>query len=243
CSVNFFYKILDSRHSHSSVDGHLWETNFFFFCLFAISWTAPTAYGGSQSIFHCGSVETNLTSVHEDETFPTAPVAYWVKGFLLSSSPSMLYFEHILFLINRNKKINRKEGKLRAWPSKDPKYEKQIQFMETEMNPTSIHEDGHLAAYGSSLQTWLGSCVAVALVKAGSLYGNWVFTESNSTPHFIIQTSPWPLSCSCRLSRPAKKVIYLVFLPFLGPLSLFFNVADTAWILCGCGSRGQEARR
>jgi len=37
---------------------------FFFFFLFAISWAAPSAYGGSQARGHIGAVATSLRQSH-----------------------------------------------------------------------------------------------------------------------------------------------------------------------------------
>ena len=39
---------------------------FFFFCLFAISWAAPTAYGGSQARGPIGAVATGLHQSHSN---------------------------------------------------------------------------------------------------------------------------------------------------------------------------------
>ena len=39
---------------------------FFFFCLFAISWAAPVAYGGSQARGPIGAVATGLHQRHSN---------------------------------------------------------------------------------------------------------------------------------------------------------------------------------
>ena len=39
---------------------------FFFFCLFAISWAAPMAYGGSQAMGLIGAVATGLRQSHSN---------------------------------------------------------------------------------------------------------------------------------------------------------------------------------
>ena len=39
----------------------------FFFCLFAISWAAPAAYGGSQARGQIGAVATGLRQSHSNE--------------------------------------------------------------------------------------------------------------------------------------------------------------------------------
>ena len=39
---------------------------FFFFCLLAISWAAPTAYGGSQARGRIGAVATGLRQSHSN---------------------------------------------------------------------------------------------------------------------------------------------------------------------------------
>ena len=39
---------------------------FFFFCLFAISWAAPAAYGGSQARGPIGAVATGLRQSHSN---------------------------------------------------------------------------------------------------------------------------------------------------------------------------------
>ena len=39
---------------------------FFFFCLFAISWAAPAAYGGSQAWGRIGAVATGLHQSHSN---------------------------------------------------------------------------------------------------------------------------------------------------------------------------------
>ena len=39
---------------------------FFFFCLFAISWAAPDAYGGSQARGQIGAVATGLHQSHSN---------------------------------------------------------------------------------------------------------------------------------------------------------------------------------
>ena len=40
--------------------------SFFFFCLFAISWAAPTAYGGSQARGLIGATATGLRQSHSN---------------------------------------------------------------------------------------------------------------------------------------------------------------------------------
>ena len=40
--------------------------SFFFFCLFAISWIAPTAYGGSQARGPIGAVAASLHQSHSN---------------------------------------------------------------------------------------------------------------------------------------------------------------------------------
>ena len=42
------------------------KVNFFFFCLFAISWAAPMAYGGSQARSQIGAVATGLRQSHSN---------------------------------------------------------------------------------------------------------------------------------------------------------------------------------
>ena len=42
------------------------EFFFFFFCLFAISWAAPAAYGGSQARGRIGAVATGLRQSHSN---------------------------------------------------------------------------------------------------------------------------------------------------------------------------------
>ena len=39
---------------------------FFFFCLFAISWAAPAAYGGSQARGRIGALATGLRQSHSN---------------------------------------------------------------------------------------------------------------------------------------------------------------------------------
>ena len=39
---------------------------FFFFCLFAISWATPVAYGGSQARVPIGAVATGLRQSHSN---------------------------------------------------------------------------------------------------------------------------------------------------------------------------------
>ena len=39
---------------------------FFFFCLFAISWAAPAAYGGSQARGRIGAIATGLRQSHSN---------------------------------------------------------------------------------------------------------------------------------------------------------------------------------
>jgi len=54
----FFEKCLFRSFAHFSF--------FFFFCLFAISWAAPTAYGGSQARGPIGAVATGLRQSHSN---------------------------------------------------------------------------------------------------------------------------------------------------------------------------------
>jgi len=53
----------ESFHSPRATEGYHF---FFFFCLFAISWAAPTAYGGSQARGQIGAVATNLRQSHSN---------------------------------------------------------------------------------------------------------------------------------------------------------------------------------
>ena len=59
-----------SRHSilwrNTRVEINLQGVNFFFFCLFAISWAAPSAYGGSQARGPIGAVVTGLHQSHSN---------------------------------------------------------------------------------------------------------------------------------------------------------------------------------
>jgi len=47
---------------------YIWNLNFFFFffCLFAISWATPAAYGGSQARGRIGAVATGLHQSHSN---------------------------------------------------------------------------------------------------------------------------------------------------------------------------------
>ena len=49
---------------------------FVFFCLFAISWTAPTAHGGSQAWGRIGAVATSLRQSHSNAGSKPAPETY-----------------------------------------------------------------------------------------------------------------------------------------------------------------------
>ena len=49
----------------ASVPGYFHVT-FFFFCLFAVSWAAPAAYGGSQARGLVGAVAASLRQSHSN---------------------------------------------------------------------------------------------------------------------------------------------------------------------------------
>ena len=49
---------------------------FFFFCLFAISWAAPVAYGGSQARGLIGAAATGLHHHHSNVGFRATSATY-----------------------------------------------------------------------------------------------------------------------------------------------------------------------
>ena len=53
CSINIFLHVI--------YGGHL-----YFFCLFAISWAAPMAYGGSQARGRIGAIAASLRQSHSN---------------------------------------------------------------------------------------------------------------------------------------------------------------------------------
>ena len=63
--VNFvvFRREIDLQSFYSAILFHFF---FFFVCVFAISWAAPAAYGGSQARGQIGAVATGLRQSHSN---------------------------------------------------------------------------------------------------------------------------------------------------------------------------------
>uniref|UniRef100_A0A673FLQ1 Connexin 40.8 n=1 Tax=Sinocyclocheilus rhinocerous TaxID=307959 RepID=A0A673FLQ1_9TELE len=106
-------KLLDKVQAYSTAGGKVWLSILFIFRILVLGTAVESAWGDEQSAFKCNTLQPGCENVCYDKSFPISHVRFWVLQIIFVSMPTLLYLSHVVFLMHKEEKLNKKEEKLR----------------------------------------------------------------------------------------------------------------------------------
>lgn len=214
----FLSKLLDKVQSHSTVVGKVWLTVLFVFRIMVLGAGAEKVWSDEQSKMICNTKQPGCKNVCYDHNFPISHVRFWVLQIIFVSTPTLLYFGHVLHVLHKEKKL------------------KQQIKSHAEKQGTKQHKytDGHgkLIIKGQLLGSYLVSLFVKILLEAAFIVGQYYIYGFIMIPKIECSQSPCPHTVECYMSRPTEKTIFIIFMLVVACISLLLNVIEMFYLIC-----------
>ncbi|XP_051953919.1 gap junction Cx32.2 protein-like [Xyrauchen texanus] len=207
----FLSKLLDKVQSHSTVIGKVWLTVLFVFRIMVLGAGAEKVWSDEQSKMVCNTKQPGCKNVCYDHTFPISHIRFWVLQIIFVSTPTLLYFGHVLHVLHKEKKLQK------LAESHHPKY-------------TDDH--GKIIIKGKLLGSYLTSLIFKILLEAAFIVGQYYIYGFVMIAKIECSQSPCPYTVECFMSRPTEKTIFIIFMLVVACVSLLLNVIEMLYLIC-----------
>lgn len=208
----FLSKLLDKVQSHSTVVGKVWLTVLFVFRIMVLGAGAEKVWSDEQSKMICNTKQPGCKNVCYDHTFPISHIRFWVLQIIFVSTPTLLYFGHVLHVLHKEKKLIKENHGI-----KQAKY-------------TDDH--GKVIIKGQLLGSYLASLIVKIFLEAAFIVGQYYLYGFIMIPKIECSQSPCPHTVECYMSRPTEKTIFIIFMLVVACLSLLLNVIEMLYLIC-----------
>lgn len=222
----FLSKLLDKVQSHSTVIGKVWLTVLFVFRIMVLGAGAEKVWSDEQSKMICNTRQPGCKNVCYDHSFPISHVRFWVIQIIFVSTPTLLYFGHVLHVLHQEKKITESLEKETGKQGIRHRY---------------IDDRGKLIIKGQLLGSYLTSLFVKILLEAAFIVGQYYLYGFIMYPKIECSESPCPHTVECFMSRPTEKTIFIIFMLAMSCISLLLNVVEMLYLIC-CRSKKRRAR-
>ncbi|KAI7800126.1 gap junction protein, alpha 12.1 [Triplophysa rosa] len=214
----FLSKLLDKVQSHSTVIGKVWLTVLFVFRIMVLGAGAEKVWSDEQSKMICNTKQPGCKNVCYDHAFPISHIRFWVIQIIFVSTPTLLYFGHVLHVLHKEKKITQMlESEAEKKGIKPHKY---------------IDDRGKVIIKGQLLGSYLTSLFVKILLEAAFITGQYYIYGFIMFPKIECSQFPCPHTVECYMSRPTEKTIFIIFMLVMSCLSLLLNVVEMFYLIC-----------
>lgn len=218
----FLSSLLDKVQSHSSVIGKVWLSVLFVFRIMILGTGADKVWGDEQSKMICNTKQPGCKNVCYDHAFPISHIRFWILQIIFVSTPTLIYYGHVLHVIHKENKLRERMKKPGGGFGKVPTYS---------------DEKGHVQLKGNLLGTYMTSIVFRILLEIAFIVGQYYLYGFVMDPLVVCSRAPCPFTVECYMSRPTEKTIFILFMLGVSCVSLLLNLAEIFYLVCLRSSR------
>ncbi|XP_039544372.1 gap junction alpha-1 protein-like [Pimephales promelas] len=199
-------KLLEKVHEHSTVVGKAWLSVLFIFRIVLLGSAVESAWNDEQTAFKCNTQQPGCENVCYDKSFPISHVRLWVLQIIFVSTPTLLYFAHVIYTIHQ-------EGK---------KTEAENQGSETRKKKKKKMKKKK----GAILYTYIISLLSKSIFEVVFLVIQWYIYGFSLSEVYTCERWPCPHRVDCFLSRPTEKTVFIIIMLVVSLVSLVLNVTE-----------------
>ncbi len=219
-------KLLDKVQAYSTAGGKVWLSILFIFRILVLGTAVESAWGDEQSAFKCNTLQPGCENVCYDKSFPISHVRFWVLQIIFVSMPTLLYLSHVMFLMNKEEKFNKKEEILRDIQSKGGDVDVFLRKIAMKKFKYGLEDHGKVKMRGGIFYTYIVSIVLKSIFEIVFLLIQWHLYGFKLSAVYTCQRFPCPHKVDCFLSRPTEKTVFIIFMLVVSLVSLALNVFE-----------------
>ncbi|XP_006893872.1 PREDICTED: gap junction alpha-1 protein-like [Elephantulus edwardii] len=224
-------QFLDKVQTHSTAGGKVWLSVLFIVRVVLLGTAIDSAWGDEQFAFRCNTRQPGCENVCFDQSFPISHVRFWILQIICVSVPTLLYLAHVIFVMRREKKLNKQEKELRAVQTDGDSVETALQETEIKRFQYGIDEHGNIKTRESLLQTYIISIVFKSAFEGTFLLIQWHLYGFSLSAVYTCKRDPCPHQVDCFLSRPTEKSIFIIVMLVVSVMSLALNIIELFCVL------------
>ncbi|XP_052001382.1 gap junction alpha-1 protein-like [Xyrauchen texanus] len=224
-------KLLDKVQAYSTAGGKVWLSVLFIFRILLMGTAVESAWGDEQSAFKCNTKQPGCKNVCYDKSFPISHVRLWVLQIIFVSIPTLLYLSHVVFLMHKEEKLNKKEEKFKDIQSKGGDVDVLLRKIETKKFKYGLEDHGKIKMRGGIFYTYIVSIVLKSVFEVGFLLIQWHLYGFKLSAIYTCQKFPCPHKVDCFLSRPTEKTVFIIFMLVVSLVSLALNVFEFFYVI------------
>ncbi|XP_063039942.1 gap junction alpha-1 protein [Engraulis encrasicolus] len=224
-------KLLDKVQAYSTAGGKVWLSVLFIFRILVLGTAVESAWGDEQSAFKCNTLQPGCENVCYDDSFPISHVRFWVLQIIFVSMPTLLYLSHVLYLINKEEKLLKKEDNLKAIRNQGGDVDALLQKIQQRKFKYGLEVHGKIKMRGGLLYTYIVSIILKSVFEVAFLVIQWYLYGFRLSAVYTCERFPCPHKIDCFLSRPTEKTIFIMFMLVVSLVSLGLNVIEFFYVL------------
>ncbi|KAL2098511.1 hypothetical protein ACEWY4_004991 [Coilia grayii] len=224
-------KLLDKVQAYSTAGGKVWLSVLFIFRILVLGTAVESAWGDEQSAFKCNTLQPGCENVCYDDSFPISHVRFWVLQIIFVSMPTLLYLSHVIYLINKEEKLLKKEVNLKAIRNRGGDVDALLQKINQKKFKYGLEEHGKIKMRGGLLYTYIVSIILKSVFEVVFLLIQWYVYGFRLNAVYTCKRFPCPHQVDCFLSRPTEKTIFIVFMLVVSLVSLGLNVIEFFYVI------------
>ncbi|KAL0169139.1 hypothetical protein M9458_033735, partial [Cirrhinus mrigala] len=224
-------KLLDKVQAYSTAGGKVWLSILFIFRILVLGTAVESAWGDEQSAFKCNTLQPGCENVCYDKSFPISHVRFWVLQIIFVSMPTLLYLSHVVFLMHKEEKLNKKEEKLREIQTKGGDVDVLLKKIEIRKFKYGLEDHGKIKMRGGIFYTYIVSIVLKSIFEIIFLLIQWHLYGFRLSAVYTCQKFPCPHKVDCFLSRPTEKTVFIIFMLVVSLVSLALNVFEFFYVI------------
>ncbi len=203
----------------------------FIFRILVLGTAVESAWGDEQSAFKCNTLQPGCENVCYDKSFPISHVRFWVLQIIFVSMPTLLYLSHVMFLMNKEEKFNKKEEILRDIQSKGGDVDVFLRKIAMKKFKYGLEDHGKVKMRGGIFYTYIVSIVLKSIFEIVFLLIQWHLYGFKLSAVYTCQRFPCPHKVDCFLSRPTEKTVFIIFMLVVSLVSLALNVFEFFYVI------------
>ncbi|XP_019482993.1 PREDICTED: LOW QUALITY PROTEIN: gap junction alpha-1 protein-like [Hipposideros armiger] len=215
-------KLLDKVQAYCTTGGKVWLSILFIFQILLLGTAVESACGYEQLAFHCNTQQPGCENICYDKSFPISHVHFWVLQIIFVSVPTLLYLDHVFYVMQKEEKLGEEELKVAQTDGMNVEIHlKQIKIKKFKYG---IEEHGKVKMRGGLLRTYIISILSKSFFEVAFLLIQWYIYGFSLRAIYTCKRDPCPHQVHCFLSRPTEKTVFLIFMLIVSLVSLALNI-------------------
>ncbi len=203
-------KLLDKVQAYSTAGGKVWLSILFIFRILVLGTAVESAWGDEQSAFKCNTLQPGCENVCYDKSFPISHVRFWVLQIIFVSMPTLLYLSHVMFLMNKEEKFNKKEEILRDIQSKGGDVDVFLRKIAMKKFKYGLEDHGKVKMRGGIFYTYIVSIVLKSIFEIVSCWFSGTFMDSSCRPFIRVKGSLVHIKWTAFCLVPPRKTVFII---------------------------------